>query len=166
MKIGLVHGRFQPFHSGHKHLVDKMLSECSYGVILISRNTANDGRSKANPFFAQERYNMIKMSYESFPNNLRIGYSFELSNQESEDWDLLFASCVLNLTGGHLPTDIYAGPDYDVKWDHFIPFVRIHREKERISNIRGEDIRSMIRQGHTKKAQCLLNFDTKYTVGI
>jgi len=35
MKVGLVHGRFQPFHNGHKFLVDEMLKECDLGVILI-----------------------------------------------------------------------------------------------------------------------------------
>ena len=52
-------GRWQPFHSGHKALIDKLLSE-DHEVIIGIRDTLfgpND------PYSAHERYRMIKAIY-------------------------------------------------------------------------------------------------------
>ena len=34
-KLGMYLGRFQPFHNGHKFIVDKMLEECEQVIIVI-----------------------------------------------------------------------------------------------------------------------------------
>jgi cytidyltransferase-like protein len=34
-KLGMYLGRFQPFHNGHKAIVDKMLEECEEVVIVV-----------------------------------------------------------------------------------------------------------------------------------
>ena len=34
-KLGMYLGRFQPFHNGHKYIVEWMLEECERVVIVI-----------------------------------------------------------------------------------------------------------------------------------
>ncbi len=53
--------RFQPFHNGHKSLVDKMLRESKYSTIILG--SAQESRTQKNPFTADERINMIKNIY-------------------------------------------------------------------------------------------------------
>ena len=141
MKVGLVHGRFQPFHNGHKFLVDKMLSECDKAVILIGSATKEDIK---NPFTLEQRINMIK---EVFNDNqkLKIGANIDLDEPHSPDaqWDIVFASCVLTLTG-HLPTDVYGGDQYSVPWDRVK--VEIHKF-DRFEGISATQVRELMANG-------------------
>lgn len=140
MKIGLVHGRFQPFHNGHKFLVDKMLKECDIGVILLGSIGKKDEK---NPFDTSERIKMIKRIYK--PNKkLFIGANIDLDSPYSKDaqWDVVLSSCVLSLTG-YLPTCIYAGIDYNIPWKR----VNIEIKKfERYRKITGTAIKKLIRE--------------------
>ncbi len=58
MKILFI-GRWQPFHDGHKTLVDQAL-EKGHDVIIGIRDTAKDDK---NPFSAKERKEMVKKIY-------------------------------------------------------------------------------------------------------
>ncbi len=140
MKIGLVHGRFQPFHNGHKFLVDKMLKECDKGVILLGSVGKKDDK---NPFDIDERIKTIKSIYGS-NKKLFIGANIDLDSPYSEDaqWDVVLSSCVLSLTG-YLPTDIYAGTEYNVPWKRVN--VKIKRF-DRYDKISGTDIKKLIRE--------------------
>ena len=53
--------RFQPFHNGHKSLVDKMLSESKNGTIVLG--LIQESRTDKNPFNLEERIAMIKNVY-------------------------------------------------------------------------------------------------------
>jgi nicotinamide-nucleotide adenylyltransferase len=56
-KTGLVIGRFQPFHLGHKYLIEKALDVCNEIIIGIgSSNISND----KNPFSADKRLRHLK----------------------------------------------------------------------------------------------------------
>lgn len=44
---GLIIGRFQPFHNGHKHLIKKALEHCEKVIIAIGSANKNDSN---NPF--------------------------------------------------------------------------------------------------------------------
>lgn len=57
MKIGYVIMRAQPFHSGHRHLVKRALSECKKVVIIIG--SSNISRTMKNPWTFAERVAMI-----------------------------------------------------------------------------------------------------------
>ena len=77
-KLGMYLGRFQPFHNGHKSIVDKMLEECEEVVIVIGSAQAK-GTLK-NPFPVWERSTMINSIYEdkpvaiiSIPDRLNVG---------------------------------------------------------------------------------------------
>src|SRR3989344_1572180 len=93
MKIGLVHGRFQPFHNGHK--------------LLVGANIDLD-----SPY------------------------------AEGAQWDVVFSSCVLSLTG-YLPTHVYAGDNYSVRWERVKPEFRKFKRYDEIS---ATDIRKLLNE--------------------
>lgn len=57
MKIGVIIGRFQPFHSGHAEILKTALKECNQVTIVLG--SANRYRSVKNPFTVAERKSMI-----------------------------------------------------------------------------------------------------------
>lgn len=54
-------GRFQPFHNGHKAVIDKALELAQSVIVLIG--SANEPRTIKNPFTWQERAWMIRETY-------------------------------------------------------------------------------------------------------
>ena len=56
-KIGLYIGRFQPFHRGHLSVVRNALEKCDRLVIAIG--SAQESRTKRNPFSFEERRHFI-----------------------------------------------------------------------------------------------------------
>lgn len=54
---GLVVGRFQPFHHGHRLLVQQAIEDCVDVVVGIG--SSNAPRSVRNPFSADERLQMV-----------------------------------------------------------------------------------------------------------
>ena len=56
-KIGLVIGRFQPFHKGHEYLINQSLKHCE--KIIIGIGSANK-KSKKNPWSAAKRRMMLQ----------------------------------------------------------------------------------------------------------
>lgn len=54
-------GRFQPFHNGHKHVIDTALTLAKHVIILVG--SSNSSRNSRNPFTFEERRNMILASY-------------------------------------------------------------------------------------------------------
>lgn len=56
-KLGFVVGRFQPFHYGHKHLIETAYENCDELVVFIG--SAQESRTEKNPFTFQERWRMI-----------------------------------------------------------------------------------------------------------
>lgn len=137
-----MHGRFQPFHNGHKFLVDKMLEECDLGVILIGSVGKDDER---NVFDMQTRMKMAKNVYKD-NDKLFVGANLDLEQPYSEDaqWDVVFASCVLSLTG-HLPTHIYTGDDYSVHWNKVKPEIKQFERHEAIS---ATEVRKYMQKGN------------------
>lgn len=55
-KTGFVLGRFQPFHRGHRYLVERALEQC--GSVIIGVGSANVQDEK-NPFTFEERKKQI-----------------------------------------------------------------------------------------------------------
>ena len=69
MSKGLFVGRFQPFHNGHKYLIEKALEEVD--ELIIGIGSSQFGYTKNNPFTFEERAMMIdeqlKGNYKIFP---------------------------------------------------------------------------------------------------
>lgn len=62
-KVAVFIGRFQPFHDGHKTVINSALKSCDKILVLIG--SANEPRTARNPFTFLERKQMIK---NEFPN--------------------------------------------------------------------------------------------------
>ncbi len=58
--VGLLLGRFQPFHLGHLHALKYALSKVDQ--LLLGIGSSNKSRETDNPYNAQERYDMITQS--------------------------------------------------------------------------------------------------------
>lgn len=56
-------GRFQPFHLGHKSIIDRALKDFDSIIIVIGSD--NEPRSTRNPFTSEERENMISLSFKN-----------------------------------------------------------------------------------------------------
>ena len=68
MKYSLFIGRFQPFHEGHKTLIEKVLKE-GKNVLIACRLTPKD---KDNPYSYRQRRKMIKKALIEWKNQVRI----------------------------------------------------------------------------------------------
>lgn len=55
-KIGFVLGRFQPFHRGHRYLIEKALEQCESVIIGVGSANVQDEK---NPFSFEERKEQI-----------------------------------------------------------------------------------------------------------
>lgn len=56
-KTGLVIGRFQPFHLGHKYLIEKALEDCEKIIIGIGSSNVTDD---ANPYSYRKRKKFLE----------------------------------------------------------------------------------------------------------
>ena len=65
MIFSLFIGRWQPFHHGHKALIDSVLKE-GKNVLIACRNT---GVNESNPYSYRKRVKMIRKIY---PNKNRV----------------------------------------------------------------------------------------------
>ncbi len=65
-KLGLVVGRFQPFHGGHKFLIEMAIEENENIVIVIGSVGKVD--LKKNPLHADERYRRLNSFLKSIEN--------------------------------------------------------------------------------------------------
>lgn len=77
MNIGLYIGRFQPFHNGHKKIVDTMLEENETNVILIWLSEDED----KNPYSYWQRLHFFTHGYAT-QDTLHI---YPLSDEESDE---------------------------------------------------------------------------------
>lgn len=57
-KVGLLVGRFQPFHKGHYELVQESLRHCAHLILVIG--SAQESRTRKNPFNFDERWTWIQ----------------------------------------------------------------------------------------------------------
>ncbi len=63
MKLGLYIGRFQPFHNAHLGIALESLRQCDR--LLFVLGSAQESRTKKNPFTVEERSQMIRGSLEA-----------------------------------------------------------------------------------------------------
>lgn len=61
-------GRFQPFHNGHKRVIDRAFDLADNVLVLVG--SSNRSRSERNPFTFQERSDMIESVYQPFNNTV------------------------------------------------------------------------------------------------
>ncbi|MDR1425398.1 MAG: adenylyltransferase/cytidyltransferase family protein [Rickettsiales bacterium] len=78
-KHSFLTGRFQPFHNGHRSLIDKMLRETVNSTIIVG--SAQESRTEKNPFNTEERFLMLDNIY-GHGKNIRM---FALDNIPNDD---------------------------------------------------------------------------------
>lgn len=60
MKTALFIGRFQPFHVGHKHVVENAITSQKYNQIIFLIGSSHQARTPKNPFTFNERKKLIE----------------------------------------------------------------------------------------------------------
>lgn len=64
-KVAIFIGRFQPFHLGHQHVVEKAYQSNKYKQIVFLLGSAEQARTPKNPFTFEERKKMISSTLDS-----------------------------------------------------------------------------------------------------
>lgn len=83
-KKGIIIGRFQPFHFGHKHLIQKALEVCDTLVIGLGSINKYD---KDNPFSIEKRHAMLAQFLEKEEVKNRIEKIIDIpDNPSDEKW--------------------------------------------------------------------------------
>ena len=107
-KLGMYLGRFQPFHNGHKSIVDKMLEECDE-VLIVVGSSQEKGTVK-NPFPAWERCEMISDVYSDESVSERV-YILTIPDRLTTGNDSGWGDYVMKYLEnyGYYPNAIYQG---------------------------------------------------------
>ncbi|VVC02409.1 Nicotinamide-nucleotide adenylyltransferase [uncultured archaeon] len=78
-------GRFQPFHRGHEKILAHLLRR--YAGVTIAIGSAQERRTKDNPFSARERREMIAKVASSHAGwKRRISFAFLADRKSNADW--------------------------------------------------------------------------------
>lgn len=72
MRLGVVIGRFQPFHVGHLYMLSQVAKQADHLLILIG--SSHQARTFKNPFSAAERQHMIGQSLRDAGINIPVTY--------------------------------------------------------------------------------------------
>ena len=104
--------RFQPFHNGHKSLVDKMLNESKYSTIVLG--LAQESRTKKNPFTPEERIFMVKNVYGD-RDDLNIFAVDDIPN-DNEWYDYVLNKILQNSYKFGKPEAFYCGGKEEANW--------------------------------------------------
>ncbi len=100
--VGLFIGRFQPFHLGHLHVMEKILESCK--SLKIGIGSSQLFNTKNDPFTSEERKQFISNSLEGInikPNNFETLLIPDIYNSKKwvdhvvsiiEDFDLIFTN--------------------------------------------------------------------------
>lgn len=92
-KTGIVIGRFQPFHKGHKYLIEKALEYCDRIFIMVA---AADLVDKDNPYSSKKREMIVKKFVEEEGLGNRVIDVFSLNNHPD---DKIWLENLLKITG-------------------------------------------------------------------
>lgn len=141
---GFMVSRFQPFHNGHRSLLDKMLNECNHATLILG--SAQESRTAKNPFNVEERIFMIKNVYGNLK-KLDIFCINDIPN-DNKWYDHVMLLLKENSKKYRSIDAYYCGSADDGKWfdDGYINIEVLDRTKqEGYLNISGTEIRDMIR---------------------
>lgn len=98
--MGLVVGRFQPFHLGHKYLFEKAFELCDTLIIVVGSANKTDEK---NPYTFEKRKKMIERFLKEEGYSARVKQilpSFDIPD------DYLWRNAILKETG---PVDVVIG---------------------------------------------------------
>lgn len=129
---GLIIGRFQPFHKGHKKIIDEALKVCNNVYIFIG--SAQESRTPENPFTFMERYEFIKDTYycnEEAKNRLTILPLDDAGLGDTKEWGQYVYKKLLSLAEVSPNIIIQGNEDKYSKWFSYlnIPILFINRDQ-------------------------------------
>jgi nicotinamide-nucleotide adenylyltransferase len=139
MKIPVFLGRFQPFHIGHKSIIEKILQ--SYPSMTLIIGSSNISGTEENPWSYPERLSIIA---ENLPEELldRITI-YPLSDVPddavwSENLKQIIPHNSILFTGNEWVRDLCAV--HDIQTDWIVPTIDISATKIREMRRKGEDV--------------------------
>lgn len=107
IKIGYTIGRFNPLHLGHKFMLDEMVNDNDFTIILVG--SANLSRTNKNPLTYSERAHLLTHLY---PNTIVLPLN-DFNNEV--DWinevDKKIKECIniFNIKTKHVDINLYTG---------------------------------------------------------
>lgn len=147
-KHGLSIMRAQPFHIGHRKMIDLMLKDCEQVTIILG--SIQEQGTERNPFNYTTRKKMIQNVYRSSPDypRLKIIGLFDINNPA--EW----AEYVLDFMNESFPQLVrpdvyYAGSAYDAHWfkGAFENIEIVDRTAADFPFVTGSMVRDMIKFG-------------------
>ena len=144
-KHSFIISRFQPFHNGHKSIIDKMLDESQNITILLG--SAQESRTKKNPLTVQERKKLLENIYGQ-PENIKILAINDIDCDRDEWYNFVMKFLKEKVPEFGFPDAYYCGDmengGYYDKGEFIIEIVK--REKQvGYKNISASQIREMIK---------------------
>lgn len=135
-------GRFQPFHNGHKAVIDQALKQAREVVICIG--SAFQPRSIKNPFTFEERRAMIQAEFSSYngynPSRLKIMGIMDRPYDDSA-WVSSVQSTVDSVREGETVGLIGHSKDSSSFYLKIFPKWNHHIEVDNVDDINATDIR-------------------------
>jgi len=146
---GLLVMRAQPFHKGHKSLLDKMFKECKNMTIILG--STQEEKTIKNPFTLNERKEMLKNVYGKNPRFKKVCI-FGLDDIPNDDewYDYVLENIKKNCPNFGEVEAYYCGDDDDGHWfdDGKIKIVKIERKEQKGKKlISATKIREMVKEG-------------------
>jgi len=112
--VGLLVGRFNVFHIGHKSLADLALTMCDRLLILVG--SAQENGTLRNPFSVETRIKMIKEIYHD--DNVIVCGLPDLTSEDdiSEEWGKYLLDKVHDIIGKNPDVMIYGNDESRSGW--------------------------------------------------
>lgn len=165
---GFIVMRAQPFHEGHKSLVNKMFKECKNITIILG--STQEERTTKNPFTFEERVQMLKNVYSKDPKFKRVQiFGLEDIPNDNEWYDYVLENIKEKCPNFGKVDAFYCGNDEDGCWfdDGKISIEKIERAqqgKEKL--ISGTEIREMIRNNNLKWKRHVSKENVEFLEGL
>ena len=143
---GLCVMRAQPFHIGHRKLVDKMLKECAHVTIVLG--SIQEHGTERSPLTYETRKCLIQNIYQGSPEYKRLTVTGLCDINNPAKWgEFVFDFMRATFPKMPLPDAYYAGSSYDAHWfTAYCPnIVLVDRTDPHFPFVSGTMVRDMIR---------------------
>ena len=142
--------RFQPFHNGHKMIIDKMLEESKYITIILG--SAQESGTDSNPLSIKQRLNLIENIYGK-RDNIKIFFMNDIDCDEDTWYQYVIKFLKENIPQFGFPNAYYCGDMINGKFYNKGEFKIevIDRESQKgYYKISATEIRDMIRKDNNE----------------
>ena len=151
MRVGLMIGRFSPFHNGHAKTMFNMIRDCEESIVLVGRPNRTDPlrvtseyRTTFEPWTGSERRHMVLSLF----NVLRFSTGFieDIHTPDTMVWGEYVMKLLREQFTDLIPTDYYAGSQTDAIWMSDF-FYKEHLHVIDRDHVSGTDIRTHLELG-------------------